>query len=62
MFDNYAFTVAERFIRYVQTDTQSDPQSALSGMALVIVGLIYYYYRRSKKNIHRRLPVLNRFL
>lgn len=27
MFDNYAFTVAERFVRYVQIDTQSDPQS-----------------------------------
>ena len=27
MFDNYKFTVAERFIRYVQIDTQSDPQS-----------------------------------
>jgi tripeptide aminopeptidase len=27
MFENYAFTVAERFIRYVQIDTQSDPQS-----------------------------------
>ena len=27
MFDNYAFTVAERFLRYVQIDTQSDPQS-----------------------------------
>jgi tripeptide aminopeptidase len=28
MFDNYSFTVAERFLRYVQIDTQSDPQSA----------------------------------
>lgn len=27
MFENYAFTVAERFIRYVQIDTQSDPAS-----------------------------------
>jgi len=27
MFDNYKFTVAERFMRYVQIDTQSDPQS-----------------------------------
>ena len=27
MFDNYKFTVAERFMRYVQMDTQSDPQS-----------------------------------
>ncbi|MDR3712864.1 MAG: peptidase T [Puia sp.] len=27
MFDNYSFTVAERFLRYVQVDTQSDPQS-----------------------------------
>ena len=27
MFDNYSFTVAERFLRYVQIDTQSDPQS-----------------------------------
>jgi tripeptide aminopeptidase len=27
MFDNYIFTVAERFIRYVQIDTQSNPQS-----------------------------------
>ncbi|HWK04362.1 MAG TPA: peptidase T [Puia sp.] len=27
MFDNYKFTVAERFIRYVQIDTQSDPGS-----------------------------------
>ena len=25
--DNYKFTVAERFLRYVQIDTQSDPQS-----------------------------------
>src|SRR5579871_3782337 len=28
MFDNYAFTVAERFLRYVTIDTQSDPHSA----------------------------------
>lgn len=28
MFENYAFTVAERFLRYVRIDTQSDPQSA----------------------------------
>jgi tripeptide aminopeptidase len=27
MFENYSFSVAERFIRYVQIDTQSDPQS-----------------------------------
>ncbi len=27
MFQSYNFTVAERFIRYVQIDTQSDPQS-----------------------------------
>jgi tripeptide aminopeptidase len=27
MFESYAFTVAERFVRYVQIDTQSDPQS-----------------------------------
>jgi len=27
MFDNYTFTVAERFLRYVRIDTQSDPQS-----------------------------------
>ncbi|HMI62650.1 MAG TPA: peptidase T [Puia sp.] len=27
MFENYSFTVAERFIRYVQIDTQSDPES-----------------------------------
>ncbi|WP_315821647.1 tripeptide aminopeptidase PepT [Paraflavitalea speifideaquila] len=27
MFDNYQFTVKENFIRYVQIDTQSDPQS-----------------------------------
>jgi tripeptide aminopeptidase len=27
MFENYPFTVAERFLRYVQIDTQSDPQS-----------------------------------
>ena len=27
MFEYYAFTVAERFLRYVQIDTQSDPQS-----------------------------------
>lgn len=25
MFENYSFTVAERFLRYVQIDTQSDP-------------------------------------
>lgn len=28
MFENYRFTVADRFLRYVQIDTQSDPQSA----------------------------------
>lgn len=27
MFEHYAFTVAERFLRYVQVDTQSDPAS-----------------------------------
>jgi tripeptide aminopeptidase len=27
MFDNYSFTVAERFLQYVQIDTQSDPHS-----------------------------------
>lgn len=27
MFDDYQFTVAERFLRYVQVDTQSDPLS-----------------------------------
>jgi tripeptide aminopeptidase len=27
MFDNYQFTVVDRFLRYVQIDTQSDPQS-----------------------------------
>lgn len=27
MFENYSFTVAERFMRYVQIDTQSDPHS-----------------------------------
>lgn len=27
MFSNYQFTAAERFLRYVQIDTQSDPQS-----------------------------------
>src|SRR5687767_6569169 len=27
MFQDYSFTVAERFIRYVQIDTQSDPNS-----------------------------------
>ena len=27
MFSNYSFTAAERFMRYVQVDTQSDPQS-----------------------------------
>jgi tripeptide aminopeptidase len=27
MFENYQFSAAERFIRYVQIDTQSDPQS-----------------------------------
>ncbi len=27
MFDNYTFTAAERFLRYVQIDTQSDPLS-----------------------------------
>src|ERR1700743_702205 len=30
MFENYAFTVGERFLRYVQIDTQSDPQSKTS--------------------------------
>jgi tripeptide aminopeptidase len=28
MFENYVFTAAERFLRYVQIDTQSDPQSS----------------------------------
>ncbi len=28
MFQDYKFTVAERFMRYVQVDTQSDPQSS----------------------------------
>jgi len=28
MFTNYHFTASERFLRYVQVDTQSDPQSA----------------------------------
>jgi tripeptide aminopeptidase len=28
MFNNYNFTAAERFMRYVQVDTQSDPQSS----------------------------------
>lgn len=28
MFQNYKFTVTERFMRYVQVDTQSDPQSS----------------------------------
>jgi tripeptide aminopeptidase len=27
MFENYVYTVAERFLRYVRIDTQSDPQS-----------------------------------
>jgi tripeptide aminopeptidase len=27
MFENYRFTAADRFLRYVQIDTQSDPQS-----------------------------------
>jgi tripeptide aminopeptidase len=27
MFQNYSFTVQERFIRYAEIDTQSDPQS-----------------------------------
>jgi tripeptide aminopeptidase len=27
MFDNYSFTVLEKFLRYVQIDTQSDPHS-----------------------------------
>jgi tripeptide aminopeptidase len=27
MFENYDYTVSERFLRYVQIDTQSDPQS-----------------------------------
>lgn len=30
MFDNYNFTCVERFIRYVQIDTQSDPKSSTS--------------------------------
>src|SRR5215217_2991227 len=28
MFENYSYTAAERFLRYVQIDTQSDPQSS----------------------------------
>lgn len=28
MFNGYAYTVAERFVRYVQVDTQSDPNSS----------------------------------
>lgn len=28
MFDDYAFSVAERFLRYVRVDTQSDPNSS----------------------------------
>lgn len=28
MFENYSFTAADRFMRYVQVDTQSDPQSS----------------------------------
>ncbi len=28
MFNSYQFTVADRFMRYVQIDTQSDPQSS----------------------------------
>jgi len=27
MLHNYSFTASERFLRYVQIDTQSDPQS-----------------------------------
>ncbi len=30
MFENYQFTAAERFLKYVQIDTQSDPQSTSS--------------------------------
>jgi tripeptide aminopeptidase len=30
MFENYKFTAAEKFLRYVQIDTQSDPQSKSS--------------------------------
>ena len=30
MFQDYSFTAAERFMRYVQIDTQSDPQSSAS--------------------------------
>src|SRR5690348_9050103 len=30
MFANYSFTAAERFMRYVQIDTQSDPLSETS--------------------------------
>lgn len=30
MFDNYSFTVREKFLSYVQVDTQSDPQSNTS--------------------------------
>ena len=28
MFESYQFTASERFLRYVQVDTQSDPQSS----------------------------------
>jgi len=30
MFENYKFTASERFLRYVEIDTQSDPQSSSS--------------------------------
>lgn len=30
MFENYQFTASERFLKYVQVDTQSDPQSKTS--------------------------------
>jgi hypothetical protein len=29
MFNNYLFSVEERFLRYVQIDTQSDPYSEI---------------------------------
>lgn len=34
MFDKYEFTCAERFLRYVQIDTQSNPQSSSSPSAV----------------------------
>lgn len=34
MFENYRFTAAERFLKYVQIDTQSDPMSSLQPTTL----------------------------